>query len=459
MIASALPTRPTPTPSPSPSPSPEPSPSPTPASSPASERREPTAAAKPDRPAHRKPTLIVVAAVAAVAVVIGATALILTLGQSGTGPAPAPALETLLTVSDLGDLGGIDWTEPTADANGVRPACLPATATEELPAAQRSSSRRIASGASPLETVVQNVDIYADEASAIKAYTARLTQLGTCPGTVALITSAETISGLADTADATRVTVQEAENQFHTLVVTRTGRNVNVFDVAASRSIATADVASAAARALSRQCSNGEQGRCPGSIEISPSVPAAGSLPGWLVEADLPRITPGAGRWGALDPATSLSVVGSQCEAVNLQTITGTTATGQRTFLLADDANAPTGFGVDQAVYTFADAKSAEELADKLAKNLAKCPDVAPTASVEKGANVKGTGAGGVSFTGSTYLVTQTTQTTKLVFRVAVVTVDNRVAYLLANSSTNFDFTDEAWQRVAERAGQRVSQS
>ena len=44
-------------------------------------------------------------------------------------------------------------------------------------------------------------------------------------------------------------------------------------------------------------------------------------------------------------------------------------------------------------------------------------------------------------------------------FRVAVVTAGNRVSYLLANPSKDFDFTDAEWAAIALRAGQRASQA
>ncbi len=135
-----------------------------------------------------------------------------------------------------------------------------------------------------------------------------------------------------------------------------------------------------------------------------PAIRSAGSF-----AADLPRITPGAGRWGATEPKTTLDVVGSLCEAINLKTVAGTQSVGQRTLLLADDSNAPQGFGVDQVVYTFADAKGVSTLANKLDKNLTGCADRAPTASVTEGPTVKGTGADGAKISGSTYLVTQKT--------------------------------------------------
>ncbi|HEX5334331.1 MAG TPA: hypothetical protein VFW55_00525 [Propionicimonas sp.] len=420
------------------------------------------AVAGPLKGRRSRPALIVIAAVAAVVVLVAAVVWALTLRSTAPSGGPsesgtAVAQDPFLTAADLGTLGGATWVDPNVDAAGLRPLCLPATA-DGLPAALRSPSRKVTSSSSPAETVVQALDVYGDDATATQAYAARLVQAGTCADTVALITGANTITGLADSAEVVRLTVQEQTDQFHSLLISRTGRSVSLIDVTTAAAVTASDLANVAAAALSRGC-GGELGTCPGSISVATSVPPAGNPFGWLVPADLPRITPGAGRWGATEPKTTLDVVGSLCEAINLKTVAGTQAVGQRTLLLADDSSAPQGFGVDQVVYTFADAKGVSTLAGKLDKNLTGCADRAPTASVKEGPAVKGTGANGAKISGSTYLVTQKTGTNTVVFRVAVLSIDNRLVYLLANPSTSFDFTNADWAKVAVRAGERASQS
>ncbi|MGV8907559.1 MAG: hypothetical protein ACOH1Y_01110 [Propionicimonas sp.] len=421
----------------------------------------PTAATPVARARTAKPAVIVIAAVAVVVLLVAATVWALTLkstAPSGTASASgtAPAQDALLTTADLANFGGIPWTTSTENP-GVRPLCLPALG-DGLPEVQRSISRKTVPAAEGADAVIQVVDTYADVAAATQAYDARLIQAGTCADAVALITGANTITGLADSAELVRLTVQEQTAQFHSVLLSRTGRSVSLLDVGTATAVTAPDLANVAALALSRQC-GGELGTCPGIISVATSPPPPGTPFGWLIPADLPRITAGAGRWAAPEPRTTLDVVGSQCEALNLKTIPGTLSAAQRTLLLADDTSAPDGFGVDQVVYTFADSGDADSLAKKLDQNLAGCPGRAPTASVKEGAAVKGTGADAAKIAGTTYLVTQKTETNTVVFRVAVVTVDTRVVYLLANPSTSFDFSDADWGRLAVRAGQRSSQS
>ena len=397
-----------------------------------------------------------------VALLVAGAVWLLTLrstAQSGGATAPtSSALDPLVTAADLGTLGGVSWVAATGTTDDVRPICVPATAAG-LPGALRTNARRTGAANGATDSLVQVIDTYVDDAEATQAYAARLVQLGTCKETPAWITGANGVTGLADSAASVRLVVQDEADQFHTLLLSRTGRSVSVADVTTTQAAVTAlDLANVVGRALSRQC-GGELGTCPASIAVVASPPPTGDPAGWLVESDLPRVTPGSGRWGALDPFTTLDVSGSQCEGLTLASVAGTQSAGQRTLLLADDPNAPKGFGVDMVTYTFGAADAATTLANKLTKNISNCHDRAPTATIEEGPAVKGTGDLDAKVSGSTFLVTQKTATSTAVYRVAVVTVGSKVVYLLGGPSSSFDFTDTQWKAIAVRAGQRATQS
>lgn len=425
-------------------------------------------AAKESAPKEKKerssrPALIIIASVAAVALVVAAGVWLLTLRSGGSSGVPSngvttSALDPLVTAADLGTLGGASWVESTGTSDAARPLCLPATGTD-LPNSLRSVSRKTGAAGSDVDALVQVVDTYADDATATQAYAVRLAQAGTCKDDDGWITGANSVSGLADSADSVRLVVQDQANVFHTLLLSRTGRSVSLVDLATGKGAVNAlDLANVVGRALSRQC-GGDLGTCPSSIGVSTVPPPAGDPKGWLVEADLPRVTPGSGVWGATDPKTALDVVGSQCEGLNLQAVTGTQSAGQRTLLLGDDGAAPKGFGVDMVIYAFGSGSAANSLADKLTSNISKCADRAPTATVKSGPDAKGSGQNNAKISGSTFLVTHKTETTTVVYRVAVLTVGSKVVYLLGNPSSTFDFTDAQWKAIAVRAGQRATQA
>jgi hypothetical protein len=413
------------------------------------------------KPRSSKPAVIIIAAVAAVALLVSGAVWLFTLRSGAPSGSPttttASALDPLLSSSDLATLGDVTWAESTGTAAPERPVCLPATGAG-LPSALRTASRRIAATDSPAASVVQVVDTYPDVAAASTAYAIRLAQAGTCKDDLAWISGANSVTGLADSADAVRLVAQNNPDVFHTLLLSRTGRTVSLVDVATSAAVPALNVAQVTAKALSRQC-GGELGTCPGDIAAPTAPPPPGDPAGWLVEADLPRVTAGAGRWGGTDPFTALRMAGSQCEGMNLETVTGTVSVGQRTLLMADDPAAPKGFGVDMVTYTFGSADAAKNLATKLTKNIGDCPAKYPTATVAAGPDANGTAAAGAKIEGSTYLITQKTATTSVVYRVAVLTVDSQVVYLLGNPTSKFDFTDAQWKAIAVRAGQRAVQT
>ena len=424
-------------------------------------RAEESATARPRRRSRGRALAVMTAVLVMAGGVAGS---VWWLGPQAAPPAPSPtptpsaSLDPLLTPADLGTLGGTTWgtaSAPTTSSDGY-PVCLPAEGGT-LPAPDRTA-RRILAADNQSGYMTHVVETYADAAAAQRAYTTRLQQAGSCADTEAFIVDTRTITGLADAAFATHIEVQAESPEHHGLVISRTGRNLSMIDVSSAEPTPLEDTAAVAARPLARLCSGGE-GACPASVSLVAALPAAGQFPGWLIEADLPRITAGAGRWGATRPSPVLTILGSQCEAVSLKKVSDAASSSQRTLLLADDPSAPAGFGIDQVVYTFASAKQAKSFGDKLGGNLADCADRVPTAAVKKGPSTKGEAADGVAFSGRSFLITQkTAEDEEVPFRVGVVRVDDRVAYLLANPSAEFDFSADQWKAIMIRTAQRVSQ-
>jgi|GEM_PF-1612924 len=407
-------------------------------------------------PRKTRPVLIIIASVTIVVLLLISAIYLLTAHSNAPSGANSPAqapLDPLLTSADLGTLGGQSWGTAEA-ANGARPLCLPAT-TDGLPAAQRTSARRIPSASSPTDSLVQIVDVYPDVTSASTAYALRLQQTGVCADDTALINSASVIDGMTDSANAVQLTVQDAKPVYHALLLTRTGRTVSLIDVATSTELTVPAVATVASNSVNRQCSGGN-GACPTGIQVKASLPSAGSQPGWLVAADLPRITPGAGRWSSTD--NPVSILGSGCEGVDLTRLSGATADTQRTLLLADDPKAPSGFGVDQVIYTYADAKAAGAAAKTINANLTSCAERMLTATVNSGPKVSGAGVNNVKFSGTTFHVIQKTGQSTPLYRVGVATVGKRLVYVLANPTKDFDFSDNGWKALVQRTAQRVSE-
>jgi flagellar basal body-associated protein FliL len=404
-------------------------------------------AAGDERPRRSRKVAIVIAILLALALIAAAVAYaVLSRNPDVTNPAAKP-VDPLLTTTEVAAIGDGPWQEAGVTRT---PLCV---GQDTEPAAQRSASRMLTAASA---SVLQLVYTFADDAQASQAYSAQVTEAGTCTNDTALIGGASKISGLADSADAVRLTIQGTKDEHHVLLLTRSGRSLNVFDVVGDSALTVATVAETASAALTRQCSAG--GTCPSTVNVSDSLPAAGDPAGWLVAADLPQITSGSGKWTAL-PIQAITLSGSQCEDTDLTKVTGTTASAERVFVLTGDSKAPTQFGIDHAVWTYGSAKAASTFANKLSTSVADCSTNTPTASVNAGPSVKGVGDGGDKVSGKTWEITHKLPNDTIIFRVAVVTVGTRVSYLLANPRKDFDFTDAEWSAIALRAGQRASQA
>lgn len=395
-----------------------------------------------------RPALIVISAVVAFALLVAIGVLVLTnRADSSGGGVGTSAIDPLLTTTNLSALADGPWQETPVSAG---PVCFSAVATA---ATDRTSSRKLATANN--DSLLQVATTYADEAAATKAYNENLVTAGTCADGAALVLSASNVNGLADAAQAIELKVQATKEEDHLLLVARTGRIVNIFDIVTKKALPVTTAAQVAATSLSLQC---EGGTCPGTVAVAATLPAAGNPAGWLIPADLPRITPGVGKWTSPNPGP-VNSTGSQCEGVELAQVSGTNAAGQRSLLLTGDAKAPQYFGVDQVTYTFADAKAAAALAAKLTKSINGCAKRVLTASVNDGSKVTGVGQNGATVTGKTWKVTHKTTVSTFIFRVTVVTSGPKVTYLLANPSKSFDFSDDAWQEISLRAAQRASQA
>lgn len=393
-----------------------------------------------------RPAFIVIAAVLAFALVVAAVVWVMTTKPLGSASdTSTAAIDPLLTTAEVSPIAAEDWQVATAAGT---PLCL----TGATPQPERTTNRKLftAQGSS----VLQTIGTYPDDASAIQAYEAQATLAGTCPDGSALVVGASTINGLADNAQAVQLKVQAVKAENHLLVLARTGRTINTFDIVTANTIPVTTAAQVAAISLARQCGSGT---CPASIGVASALPASGTPAGWLLPADVPRLTPGTGKWTLHD--WPVNTPGSQCEGTDLTKVSGTTASGQRTLILTNDSKAPASFGVDQVTFTFADNKAASTLATSVSKSITNCAKRVPTAVVVDGESVKGSGQGEVPISGQTWTITHKTNTSTVVFRVAVVTVGNRVTYLLANPSKTFDFSDADWDAITLRAAQRTSQA
>jgi len=407
----------------------------------------------------RRRRALVAGGVAALAVT-GIVAAILLNPPIPAIPAAEPTVDASSLVLSTADVAALDpdavWTAaPVAtrvEASTPQASCLgPADDLEPRPAS--STVGLLTSAGDDAAAVLHQMDAYATPEEAASAFALRREQLAACEATVALLQRTYAITGLGDEAVAVDLVVQGASSAQHHLVLSRIGSLVNVVDTSRpDKAFVAADVAAALAGAGGRQCTAIDVACPAGEPVVEGSAPLPTEPPGWLTPVDLPRITAGQGVWRGTG-MEDVQLPSSTCDAVDLDGPDGASLVAQRTYLLTDDADASENFGIDQGLYTFADAKRARAFADKVADNVADCPDRMPTASVKKTGEVDAAGAEGVS-----YVVSQKLDDGTARYRITVLARGEHALYLFSNPGDDFDFSDRAWAALSRRAAERLAQ-
>ena len=370
----------------------------------------------------------------------------------------AALVERLVTADQLSGVGPGGWseqkTEPTVTQDSAAPLCY--VPSPDLPTPNGQAQRKLAAAGA---TLLHRITSYATAAEAEQVYTQRLTQLGQCSNIPVYLTSGATVTSLGDAAAGVTAVIQDTTAQYHTVVLVRTGSMLLTYDLALAGSAVPYDkVLPVAAQTVSAICSSAGGG-CAASPTATTGIPPASSVPGWLTVSDLPRLTPGMGRWNATAPKTTVTSAGSACENLTFATVAGPEQRRQRTYLLTEDTKVPKDFGLDEIVLDFPTPDAAAAFAAQLKTSIADCPNRTATAKLGNTADITAKGVKGETVTGFWRTVTQSTSpSTSFIFRVGVASVGTRVVYLLLTPSASFDYTDADWAAITTRAGQRATQ-
>lgn len=434
--------------------------------------RGPSRALESEFPRGRRNLIIgVVAAVVVIALIVGVILLRGRLTGQGPGAASTPSqtaapvlsAASMITVDDVRSLNGeAAWaetlTQDRVDATTPRPSCvLPDAEGTPLPVA--TMVREIQAGGDDSTYVLHEAvqfDSVEDATTASELWTH---QLGDCSKPISLILNGWNVSGVGDAATGVSTVVQDTTSIHHTVQLARTGSVVHVID--ASRPDSTpegAAVAGMLGAVVGRTC-EAAGGACSDDPTAAGGLPpSTAENPEFLANADFPRITPGTGRWGSTPVATSFEFFGTQCEGRDLASVSGPSARKHRAYLLQEDAAAPEGtFGVDEYILTFDDKGGADALVDELTTSIDGCSNNMLTATIDKTDAISST-ANNWEVTGQTWVVTQQIdQNTKQRYRIGLVQVDRDVIYTLIPTGETFDFSNEQWRALSERAGQRLA--
>ena len=435
---------------------------------------------RPRRLGHRARLGLLIGAVAAV-VVIGlavGSAVLGTSDQPGagdpgagtstsTGASPTPA-ELLTDAVMLAPEGAraIDpkrtWTAgettrgPLPVDGGAR--CLGSDPLEGAPTPQQTVSRTLTSSGSGGPTALHVAQAYGTVEDASQAFTVTSRALGTCAVTGDWISTGRAITGVGDQATAVAVrSVADGATTLHWVVVSRTGRAIDVVDAATPgrTPLNVNQVTAGLASVVGAQCATAG-GACADSPQTTDAPPpVGGDEPGFLATGDLPQVGSTSAPWvGTPTEPPSEDFTGSQCETVNWST-TSATAKSSRVYLLQD---VPGIFGLNEVTLTVKDAQTASKLVDKIRSDWTSCKERKLTATVDKPTKVTGVAEGGADVTGWTTEVEQKAGSTTTRFRVGIASSGTKVAFVFLNPQRGLDVDGGAWNAVAIRAVQRQTQ-
>jgi hypothetical protein len=348
-------------------------------------------------------------------------------------------------------------TQRGLDSNSPRAACFPSDPVDGQPDPQQTIQRLLSSTGKNPPALLHQAESYGTPEEAAQAYVAISKALGSCAVVGAWIDSGRTVSGLGDQSSGAVVIVTDTGKQsFHSLVISRTGRVVDIVDVAQPESATSPKgVANALGEAITVQCTT-SGGACAENVKVKAGPPPlGGDEPGFLAAGDLPPVGDTPSLWVGSSPAPPDSdYIGANCETTDWSKVSATDKS-MRTYTLQDNS---TVFGVDQIVVSMSDDKAASELVAKVKKDLDSCSDRKLTATVSKPSEIKGPGAENNEVDGWAANVSHKTASSTVKFRVGIVAVGSKVVWTLANPTDKLDFTDDQWQTIVLRSGQRASQ-
>ncbi len=442
-----------------------------------------------DPSADRRRLLLMIGAVAVVVVLglVGGYAIIKTTGQPIAAPGPStgagptdPAATPSVDASDPGTALITDdlmlsaaqaetidkkrtWKvaltqRGTTEDSPHHPACLATDATEGAPPPQQTVLRLLSSTGPDSPAALHQATSYSSPEEAAQAYAFAARSLGDCSMTGGWIYQGHLIGGVGDQAVGVTIQVLDSSTtEYRTVVLARTGRIVDVIDVAKPDKAVTAKrVAEVAGSVVDTQC-RAAGGACSDQPEAQDGPPPlGGDQPGFLASGDLPPIGPELTRWAGTTPGEPDPDLlrGSGCETVDWSKVEAESRS-HRTYLLSDSSSR---FGLDEVIITTATDKAATKLAEKIRAGWKSCSQRQLTATVAAVSDISGPGAKSVDVKGWATEVSQKANDKTTKYRVGVVTAGPKVTFLFLNPLENLDLTSDQFQVITLRSGQRASQ-
>lgn len=347
--------------------------------------------------------------------------------------------------------------QPTGTGDSPVPACL-AEPQDDAPTPSDAMVRTLTTSRNG-PTALHLAEAYKSSELASEAFALIAKSLGECNLKGSYIASARVITGLGD--QATGILLDDPQKDSHRAVLAnRTGRLVNVIDIAETGSTPDLNRAAAALAQLTDQQCTLAIGICASYPQVKDGPPpVGGDEPGFLALADIPVPTSHLGTWGGLAPGSPADVVTSGCEDVEFTNLTATSRAARSYVLVDKPKGMPKTFGLDEITLTMRSDKDASREAKLIAGNIKSCSDRLPTAHVSDTAKVSGTGAEGMPISGSVAMVSQKISARNTSeYRVGIAAAGDKLVYTFLPRTKRWDLTQDQWKGLTVRAAQRATQ-
>lgn len=393
-------------------------------------------------------------------------------GSASADPGSTPTEDSGVVLQDASMLSAEDakqidgkrtWKVATTQKgrgdDSPQTACASTEPVDGQPQPQQTFLRTLTASGSKAPAALHQAEAYSSPDEATQAFTLAAKALGGCAMERAYIDSGVYATGLGNQATGVVVKIQDDKSQFRTVVLNRTGRVVNVLDVAQDGKAVDAKGLGEALGAVTNEQCTAAVGLCATNVKVTDGPPPlGGDEPGFLAASDIPPIDGQEGVWSGDTPG-KVSDLYSGCEGVEFNTVENVSKREARTYLLADNADAPEAFGVDQVLLTMKKKSAAKDLVSKVEENLASCSNRSLTATVEEPEKFSGTGSKEAKIKGSVTTVQQKVNSSNTAnYRVGISRVGNKVVYTFVPTTSDFDFSDTQWEQLNVRAGERASQ-
>ncbi len=381
-------------------------------------------------------------------------------------PEPTVGVAALTAISAVRTLDPaaswhLDSTSTDLATTKTSDPCL--TSAPALSTANHYWERRFSTGGpaakdSTRTVATQTPDVATSRRTAQTAYAARLAAFGGCAVGAHRLVEVKKLSGVASVASVVDLEyVDRAGLHDEVVTIARTGGVVTTWIVHEPQGTPprSRPVVRLLAESVDSVCGIA-RAACPQPPYRATPIPPPpdGTAPGFVSLVDLPLFADVPRTWVATPPEPARqNPSATSCDQADL-TGAGATSVTARTYVIPGSASLPSSFGMSETIGTFASRTQANAFVTTVAAAVASCPKRNLTLSVPRTTQISPDQGRGFVW----QIDLQTSTSSALVSRVALIRVGDTVAELTFTPTATDDVGATGYALLAGRAAERLSE-